>query len=176
MDEAIKNANNACEEKLKEAKKQKTPNRRGLNCTVPASGLVWSWGREVGIYKQIWKLLEFFSSGLSSHSCTVFLWSWVGPKSNNRDHQAGRHSTLHLFCVLFNLLTNIFYFFKTFVNQTNCQGLPDLPLFNKRGCFAQWKAGQCRSDQLLCKWCFLIQISFTNSLVSQSLGLTPTRL
>ena len=82
MDEAIKNANKACEEKKKtpqggaehqeemhqegmhhegmhhegmhhdyehHEEKQKTRNRRGLNCTtVPPSRLLWTKGREVG--------------------------------------------------------------------------------------------------------------------------------
>ena len=91
MDEAIKNANNACEEKHKEAEKQKTPNRRGLKCTVPVSGLVWSCGREVGIISKI----ESFSLVVSAHiAVPYFSGHELYPKSNNRDHQAGRHSSV----------------------------------------------------------------------------------
>ena len=100
MDEAIKNANKACEEKKKtpqggaehqeemhhegmhhegmhhegmhhdyehHEEKQKTRNRRGLNCTtVPASRLLWTSGREVGISK-VESCLSF-SLVVSAHS------------------------------------------------------------------------------------------------------------
>ena len=100
MDEAIKNANKACEEKKKtpqggaehqeemhqegmhhegmhhegmhhdyehHEEKQKTRNRRGLNCTtVPASRLLWTKGREVGISKV--ESCLGFSLVVSAHS------------------------------------------------------------------------------------------------------------
>ena len=87
VDEAIKNANNACKEK------QKTPNHGGLNCTLaPASGLVFSGGRKVG-RNLFWKLPRKFSflSSHTAHCCTVFLsylvkcwWSTNIPKKQNQ--------------------------------------------------------------------------------------------